>query len=133
MVSGYYLDTSVAGRILLGHSPSALSWFAQAIDDGEMLVSSRLLRTELTRLLRREGLALDRRSEIVGRLGTIPVDHATLAAAEAIVPQVKTLDAIHLASAMQSGIDDLVIVSHDRNVSGVARELGFEVFDPVRE
>lgn len=133
MVSGYYLDTSVAGRILLGHSPSAIEWFARAVDDDELLVSSRLLRTELTRLLRREGLPLARRGEIADRLATVPVDHATLTAAEAIVPHVKTLDAIHLASALQSGLEDLVIVSHDRNMSQIAQQLGFEVFDPVQE
>ncbi|MFC6705764.1 hypothetical protein [Flexivirga alba] len=43
----------------------------------------------------------------------------------------KTVDAIHLASALQSGLEDLVIVSHGRNMSHVAQELGFEVFDPV--
>ncbi len=132
-MSGYYLDTSVAGRIVLGHSAAAIKWFAQAVDNEELLVSSRLLRTELTRLLRREGLPLSRRAEIIDRLATIPVDHATLMAAEAIVPHVKTLDAIHLASALQSGLDDLVIVSHDRNMSQVAQELGFEAFDPVQE
>ncbi|GAB3486463.1 hypothetical protein GCM10027572_04540 [Flexivirga lutea] len=133
MVSQFYLDTSVAGRILLGHSPSAVDWFAQAVSDGEYLVSSRLLRTELTRLLRREGLSLERRGEIIDRLATIPVDHGTLTAAEAIVPHVKTLDAIHLASALHSGLDDLVIVSHDRNMSQVAEQLGFEVLDPVED
>lgn len=133
MVSGYYLDTSVAGPILLGHSPTAIEWFAKAVDGEELLVSSRLLRTELTRLLRREGLPLSRRVEIVDRLATIPVDHATLTAAEAIVPNVNTLDAIHLASALQSGLEDLVIVSHDKNMSQVAQQLGFEVFDPVEE
>lgn len=133
MVSGYYLDTSVAGRILLGHSPAAVEWFGRAIDDEELVVSSRLLRTELTRLLRREGLPLDRRGEIADRIATIPVDHATLTAAEAIVPHVKTLDAIHLAAALQSGLEDLVIVSHDKSLSQVAQQLGFEVFDPVQE
>lgn len=132
-MSSYYIDMSVAGRILLGHSPAAIAWFAQAVGDEDLLVTSRLLRTELTRLVRREGLGLDRRREIVDRLATIPVDHGTLAAAEAIVPHVKTLDAIHLASALHSGLDDLVIVSHDHNMSNVARELGFEVFDPVEE
>lgn len=133
MVSAHYLDTSVAGRILLGHSPSALEWFAHAVEDGQSIVSSRLLRTELTRLLRREDLPLHRRAEITDRLGTIPLDHAVLTVAESILPHVKTLDAIHLASALQSGLEDLVIVSHDRNLSEVAAQLGFEVHDPVAE
>ncbi|WP_256838595.1 hypothetical protein [Ornithinimicrobium faecis] len=36
-------------------------------------------------------------------------------------------------SAMQSGLEDLVVVSHDRNMSQVAVQLGFEVFDPVED
>lgn len=133
MMSAYYLDTSVAGRILLGHSQVAVEWFARAISDGQQLVSSRLLRTELTRLLRREGLPLGRRAEIVDRLGTIPLDHAVLTMAESIVPHVKTPDAVHLASVLQSGLEDLVVVTHDRNMSDVAVQLGFEVFDPVAQ
>ncbi|MFE3617724.1 hypothetical protein, partial [Streptomyces anulatus] len=58
----YYLDTSVAMRIMLGHSIEAARWFDNATADKECrIVSSRLLRTEITRVLRREGLpVLDR-------------------------------------------------------------------------
>ncbi|GGB15135.1 hypothetical protein GCM10011492_01000 [Flexivirga endophytica] len=121
----------VAGRILLGQSPAAVEWFARAIDGQELLVSSRLLRTELTRLLRRGRCRWTGGGEITARLATIPVDHATLAGAEAIVPHVNPLDAIHPASALQSGLDDLIIVRHARNMSHVAQQLGFAVFDPV--
>lgn len=131
-MTDYYLDISVAGRILLGQSRTALDWFAGAVaHEAHEVISSRLLRTELTRLLRREGLSLDRRREIIDHLGTVPVDHTVLTEAEAIVPHVKTLDAIHLASALQSGIEDLVIVSHDENMLRMASRLGFEVLDPV--
>ena len=42
-------------------SPAAVRWFADAVDRGMPLASSRLLGTELTRVSRREQLALDRR------------------------------------------------------------------------
>lgn len=61
----YYLDASVALRALLGHSPSAAAWIDQVTADSQhQLVSSRILRTELTRVLRREKLPVSRRSEV---------------------------------------------------------------------
>lgn len=45
----FYLDTSVALRALLGHSPSAASWIDRTTaDDRHVVASSRILRTELT-------------------------------------------------------------------------------------
>lgn len=133
-MKAYYLDTSVAVRILLGHSPSAAEWFDRVTDDIDCSVlSSRLLRTELTRVLRREGLAVQRREEILDYLDTVGVDHAVLQEAEAIIPHIRTLDAIHLASALRCGVPDLAIVTHDRVMRSVAEQLGFAVLDPVEE
>ena len=126
-----YLDTSVAVRILLGHSESAAAWFDDATEDEDTIVfSSRLLRTELTRVLRREGLPVGLRDEILDYLHVVPVDGTVLAEAEAIVPHVKTLDAIHLASAIRSGLD-ATIVTHDTTMRSVADVIGFPVHDPV--
>ncbi|MFF2085278.1 hypothetical protein ACFVVM_15990 [Nocardia sp. NPDC058176] len=53
----YYLDISVAIRIMLGHSNSAAKWFDETIADrNSRIVSSRLLRTEIIRVLRKQGL-----------------------------------------------------------------------------
>lgn len=130
----YYLDSSVGLRILLGHSPSAARWFddvTAASDD--VVISSRLLRTEMTRALRRLQEPLERRNAVLDHLGTLPIDHAVLVEAEAIVPHVKTLDAIHLASALRSGMEDIVVCTHDRAMTSVARQLGLDVHDPVTD
>lgn len=133
MVRSYYLDTSVAMRIMLGHSPEAAGWFDETTaDPSSRIVSSRLLRTEITRVLRREGLPVQNRSQIIDYIDVIPLDHAVLNGAEAIISHIRTLDAIHLASALRSGLDDLAVVTHDRTMATVAEELGFEVYDPVR-
>nr|WP_242497863.1 type II toxin-antitoxin system VapC family toxin [Microbacterium protaetiae] len=123
------MDTSVLGRVLLRHSPPALSWFEDAAEQGA-LVSSRLLRTEMTRLVRREGLRMRDRDEILDYVATIPLDHPVLMEAEAIVPHVRTLDAIHLASALRAGIEDLVVATHDARMLDVAEIMGFRVVDP---
>ncbi|MGY6500402.1 MAG: type II toxin-antitoxin system VapC family toxin [Acidimicrobiales bacterium] len=134
-VSGtFYLDSSVGLRIILGQSPSSAAWFDRATgDDTSMVVSSRLLRTEITRVLRREGLPVGRRDTLLSYIGTIPLDHAVLNEAEAIVPHVRSLDAIHLASAVRSGLEDLIIVTHDQAMREVAEQIGFATHDPVAD
>lgn len=130
----YYLDTSVAVRILLHHSPAAAAWFDDVnASSKDLLVSSRLLRTEMSRVLRRTEQPLTRRSHVLDYVGTLAVDHAVLQEAEAIVPHIRTLDADHLASALRSGIEDLVVATHDHSVSDVAVLLGFDVHDPVTD
>ncbi|WP_336087760.1 type II toxin-antitoxin system VapC family toxin [Nocardia sp. SSK8] len=129
----FYLDTSVAVRIILGHSRPAAEWFdATTADDASRIISSRLLRTEITRVLRREGLPVLDRGQIIDYIDIVPVDHAVLNEAEAIISHIKTLDAIHLASALRSGLEDLTVVTHDTAMATVAGQLGFAVFDPVR-
>lgn len=129
----YYLDTSVALRALLGHSPSAAAWIDQITADAEhTVVSSRILRTELTRVLRREGLAVNRRDEILDVLSLVPVTEGVLAASEAIEPHVKTLDAIHLGSVIAAGLD-ATVVSHDAGMLAAATSLGYSTLDPVTE
>lgn len=73
------------------------------------------------------------RAEILDYIETVGVDHAVLQEAEAIVPHIRTLDAIHLASALRSGRPDLTIVTHDRVMKSVAEQIGFPVHDPVDE
>jgi predicted nucleic acid-binding protein len=129
----YYVDTSVALRALLGHSRSAAEWIdAVSAGGSDALVSSRLLRTELTRVLRREDLPVRLRDEVLDVFSLIPVSEGVLAAAESIEPHLKTLDAIHLGSVIASGID-ATIVTHDDNMKVVAERLGYPMYDPMTE
>jgi uncharacterized protein len=117
---------------MLAHSASAAQWFDSMTGrEDDRVVSSRILRTEITRVLRREGLPVADRDQILDYIDTIPLDHAVLQEAEAIIPHIRTLDAIHLASALRSGLDDLVITTHDVTMKSVAVKLGFRITDPV--
>lgn len=132
-MSVFYLDTSVALRALLGHSQSAAAWIDQTTADSQhTVVSSRLLRTELTRVLRREDIPVNRRDEILDALTLVPLTEAVLAAAEAIGTHVKTLDAIHLGSVIAAGLN-ATIVSHDSVMIAAATSLGYPTLDPVTE
>jgi predicted nucleic acid-binding protein len=133
VVTNYLLDPSVAVRILLGHSPAAARWFDAVIeDDDSTVVASRLLRTELTRVLRREGIEPTRRDQIIAHVWTVPLSDAVFVGAETIVPHLKTLDALHLASLMNAG-RDAVVVTHDATMRSVAGSLGYHTFDPVTD
>ena len=108
-MTAYYLDSSVAVRILLGHSPEAAAWFdATTGSEDDHILASRLLRTELTRVLRREGLPVADRAQVLDYL-----------------------DTVHLASAIRTGLDDLTVVTHDRALATAATQIGFRVHDPV--
>lgn len=108
-------------------------WIDRATADHEhTVVSSKILRTELTRALRREGLPVALRDEILDVLSLVPVTEGVLAAAEAVERHVNTLDAIHLGSVIAAGLD-ATIVSHDTNTLAVAANLGYRTLDPVDE
>ena len=128
----FYLDTSVALRALLGHSASAAVWIDDvSADSRHQLVSSRILRTELTRVLRREELPVtSRRDALLDVFDLVPVTIGVLAAAEALEPHVKTLDAIHLGSVIAVGLD-ATIVTHDNSMASAAAAIGYPTLDPV--
>ena len=78
-------------------------------------------------------MSIAERDEVLDFIALVPIDHAVLTEAEAIVPHLRTLDAIHVATALRSGVEDLVVVSHDARMLAVARQLGFTVSDPCAE
>jgi len=130
VVSPHYLDSSVAAHILDGRREAA-TWFEGAVEDDEvMLISSRILRLELTRFLRRDGRPLSLRDAILNRVNSVPLTERVVQRAEGIESHVKSLDAIHLASALETGIEPTV-VTHDARMKQVAEILGLATFDPL--
>jgi predicted nucleic acid-binding protein len=122
-----YVDTSVLGRVLLDE-PDATAIVGELgrFDD---LVSSRLLAVELRRLALRRGFN-DRATELLADITLLPVDEATLTAAETVAPAgVATLDAIHLTSAMQlaRGGDLDALMTYDAQLAAGAEHHGIRV------
>jgi predicted nucleic acid-binding protein len=126
----YYLDTSVAVYAIEGHR-RAVAWFDAATEQHEV-VSSRILQTELTRVLRRQQRPVLERDYLLDKIATAPLSESVLTTAESITEHVKTLDAIHLATALSLG-SGTVMVSHDAGVLRVAAALGLRTVDPVAE
>ena len=126
----YYLDTSVAVHALRG-TREAEAWFDEVTAQPQTaLVSSRILQVELTRVLRRDGLPVSSRADVLRHVALLAVTESVLATAESITEHVKTLDSLHLASAVQLG-GDTVVVSHDVSLLRVAGVLGLATLDPL--
>ena len=124
-----YLDSSVALRTILDvpERRRVQSWMQEA---GTTFVSSRLLRTEVIRVLRRDGRPLGDGKPLLGRVGLIDITRRVHTIAESIERHVRTLDALHLATALL--IDEAVTVAtHDHAMRAVAEHLGLLVVDPV--
>ncbi len=137
-----YVDTSALGRVLLNEPDRpAVEATLGGIDE---VVSSRLLWIELRRLARRWQASTGRSGrshqvlplaeEMLRSIAPIPLEESLLAHAETISPvSVATLDALHLATAVQlaevSPLD--AILTYDIRLAEGAREHGLTVLAPV--
>jgi predicted nucleic acid-binding protein len=131
-----YVDASVLLRLLFGQANQLASW--NQIVQG---VSSELVRVECLRTIDRAALRAALTSEDVSmlrataldlfsRLSLAPITSSILnRASEPFPTTLGTLDAIHLATALELGPEwpDLVIATHDEELALAARSVGFVV------
>jgi len=91
-----------------------------------------LARTEVLRALLPSGLgAVQRGRDVLERLDLVRVNDRVLDAAGLVTPaELRSLDAIHLATARELGRDVAVIVTIDDRMSAGAKQLGFRVAQP---
>lgn len=94
-------------------------------------ISSRLLRTEVIRVLRRDGRPLADGTPLLDRVGMLEMSRATHTVAESIERHVKTLDALHLATALLIG-EPVTVATHDSTMKAAAENLGLLVTDPIQ-
>jgi predicted nucleic acid-binding protein len=97
------------------------------------LLSSALARTEVLRSLLPGGepaLASGRR--VLDRIDLARVNDRILNLAATLAPlELRTLDAIHLATATRLGTDLSEIVTYDEAMASAARSMGFKVSSPT--
>lgn len=130
-----YLDTSAVLRALLGQAPLLAGWgnWNEAYSSELMVVEARraIDRLRLAAALDDAGVA-DAQAELARierSLGVIRLTRRVLdRAAQPMATAVRTLDAIHLASALllrERHADDLLFATHDGRQALAARALGF--------
>ena len=130
-MSALYLDGSAFIKLVVEESESAAVRTFLA-DNHERRVSSALLRTESLRAVRHLGAdALATVREGLRRVDLIGIDDRILDAAGILEPQIlRTLDAIHLATALAVGDDLDVIVTYDERMIDAARLVGLQTASP---
>jgi len=130
-LSARYLDSSAFVKFVVDEDESAVLR-DRFSGQGMRFVSSALLRTEAMRAVRHaspETIAAMR--DALRRVDLVGLDDRILDAAAGLDPAVmRTLDAIHLATAMALGDDLIAIVSYDERMLKAARVLGLPTESP---
>ena len=128
-----YLDSSALVKLVVVE-PESRALLAQ-LEEWPQRVSSALALTELPRALERAGLgaAAHRRArEVLGRIALVDVDRRILATAATLEPRaLRTLDAIHLATALAVREDLEIVVTYDRRLRAAAERVQIHVVAPA--
>ena len=129
-----YVDSSVPLLALMEQTGGSE---AAALDEhrGEALrkVSSALLDVEVSRALRREGLDPALADALLDSIELVVIDDEVVQRAKALTGELKSLDAIHLATALMLDHprDPVVLLTHAARLAEAARTHGLEVIDPA--
>jgi predicted nucleic acid-binding protein len=126
-----YVDSSALVKLAVREPESAA--LRRYLGRRRPLVSSALARTEVVRALLPLGPdAVRRGREVLARVGLLRVNDRILDAAGLLPPaELRTLDAIHLASAEQLGSDLRSFVTYDDRLATAATSRGFRVMRPA--
>jgi uncharacterized protein len=126
-----YLDSSAIVK-LVAREPESTA-LRKYLRRRKPLVSSALARTEVQRAVLPLGVTgLQRAAEVLARLELIRVNDRVLNAAGVLEPpELRSLDAIHLATATLLGDTLHRLITYDERMSGAAAQLDIEVLAPA--
>lgn len=131
-MTALYLDSSAFVKLVV-EEPESSALRAYLVGTGARPIASALLRTEVLRAVRLVGGdALATAREALRRIDLVSVDDRLLDAAGLLDPRVlRTLDAIHLATAIALGDDLEAILTYDVRLAGAARLVGLPTAAPA--
>ena len=122
-----YLDSSAIAKLVVREPETAE--LVKAIRADPDVVSSHIAWTEVLIATRRAGRSAARAERILDGIALVPVDDAILRGAATLGPKdLRTLDAIHLATAVSLRPDVGTIVTYDVRQAQAASALGLEVW-----
>lgn len=128
----FYFDTSALVKLVSRETetPALRAW----IDAADPIpVASDLVRTELLRAVRRRdpAAAVDVRT-VLDTLTLLSIPSSVFDAAGLLAPlELRSLDAVHLASALSIGDDLEGLVTYDARMADAARAAGISVVAPA--
>ena len=132
MPHALYIDASAAMKLVVEEPES---WALADALAGDQVISSEICRVELGRVLQRLGLGQGAERLVRGvveRIELLRLDDQILDRASEVGPNdLRTLDAIHLASALAIGRELDAVVTYDRRLAAAAEGAGFAVLSPT--
>ncbi len=125
-----YLDSSAIVKLAV-REPESLA-LRRYLRRRRPLVSSALARTEVLRALLPVGdEAVARGRNVLQRLDLVRVNDRILNAAGVLLPpELRSLDAIHLATARELGDELGALVTYDDRMVAAAKRLGYRIVQP---
>jgi len=126
-----YIDASAAVKLLVPERETTA--LRRELEGSGTVVSSELLEVEMACTLRRRAAAVPSRiPALVRNFALVPMTSSIRKRAmEAWKPPQRTLDALHLATALELALDDLVLVSYDADQLAAAAAEGLAVASPA--
>jgi len=129
-----YVDTSALAKLVVSEQETAAlrGWLGER--PGQPLVTCTIGVVELQRLAARiSSAAVSRAVLLLGRVGQLQLTTSALGlAAQLPPPEVRTLDALHIAAA--AGLSDLeALVSYDRRMIAAADAYGLPTASPAEQ
>jgi len=127
-----YLDSSAILKIIVPEPESKVLF--ELLRDWPVRVSSELAWAEVLRALRRADATVPqfrRGQKVLDRIGWMPVDSRILKDAALLKPaSMRSLDAIHLATARSLGGELAALVTYDVRLSAAASGAKLKVWSP---
>lgn len=126
----FYLDTSAFLKLLVteAESPAMRAWFTT----DRSCWSSQILVTEALRAGQRLGLDLEGVNQALDAVSLVLPSAATFHGAGTVLPPaLRSLDALHMASAMELGSDLEAVVAYDARLIESAQAAGLAVVSPA--
>ncbi len=125
----HYLDSSAIVKLVVREPETAR--LVEALREDPVVVSSHIAWTEVVIATRRAGRSTARAERILDGIALVPIDEGILREAATLGPkELRTLDAIHLATAISLRPDVRTMITYDIRQSQAASALGLAVLTP---
>jgi predicted nucleic acid-binding protein len=126
-----YLDSSAIVK-LVAPEPETPE-LVEAIRLDPVAVSCALAWTEVVRAVRRSGGAIPRARRVLDGIALAPIDEGILRGAAELAPRLRTLDAIHLGTALSLREEIASFVTYDDRLAAATAAAGLAVSAPGRK
>lgn len=124
------MDASAFVKLVLAEPETRA--VAAALEGVERLIASEILEVEVLRATRRAGGDVGAARAQLAVVRLLPLSDRTRARASELTPvSIRSLDAIHIATALELGERLASLFTYDERMSVAAREAGLEVRAPA--